>query len=399
MRDPGHGRTVDSALLIDLSGRADPVGYLTIYVDVDPRLQATRRPPWEIAVDHELRSLEARARVQGTREHLAALVSCLERIGPEVRRLLDSSEPGRGRALFAPISTPEATEAISLQLPLPTCVVLDTSPYVRPLVTALERGRPAGVVVVSQAGIRVIEVAFGDARDRLFLELAEDTDDWREMKGPAAGNPQLAQQTAPQHDRFDRRLADVRTRAIATRSAEITAFAAERSWEQIAILGDPRLTAAVAAALTGHGREVVTVHRTVGGDPTEVSAAVQDELAAARLRCERALADRIVTAAGSRQGGAVVGLGDTLEALNEGRVAHLFLDANTLFEGNVTPDGHLFPEGVVPPGFSEPELSQEPRLVERMIERALATGARVTPVEDAAALLGTSESVAALLRW
>ncbi len=45
------------------------------------------------------------------------------------------------------------------------------------------------------------------------------------------------------------------------------------------------------------------------------------------------------------------------------------------------------------------ELRPELRLAERMIERALATGARVVPVDGAAELLGTPDGVAALLRW
>ena len=42
----------------------------------------------------------------------------------------------------------------------------------------------------------------------------------------------------------------------------------------------------------------------------------------------------------------------------------------------------------------------EPRLTERMVERSLATGARVTPVSgEGAALLADMGGVAARLRW
>ena len=45
-------------------------------------------------------------------------------------------------------------------------------------------------------------------------------------------------------------------------------------------------------------------------------------------------------------------------------------------------------------------VRQEPRLTERIVERCLATGALITPVEGAAsAVLADAGGVAALLRW
>ena len=152
MRDEGSGARLDGAFLAELAARTDPVGYLTIIADADPRAQATRRAPWAIEVDNELHALEARLREEGPRERWAAFRDCLERTAPERERLLDASEPGRGRALFAPVSKGRETDAVVLQLPLPTRVVLEERPYVRPLVAALERGRPAGIVTVSREG-------------------------------------------------------------------------------------------------------------------------------------------------------------------------------------------------------------------------------------------------------
>jgi hypothetical protein len=64
----------------------------------------------------------------------------------------------------------------------------------------------------------------------------------------------------------------------------------------------------------------------------------------------------------------------------------------------MTPSGRL----VIPPE-RDPEgepRRPEPRLTERMVERCLATGASVTPIEGAsAALLADTGGVAARLRW
>ncbi len=393
MQDEGSGARLDGTFLAELAARTDPVGYLTIIVGVDPRAQATRRAPWAIEVDNELHALEARLREEGPRERWTAFRDCLDRTAPERERLLDASEPGRGRALFAPVSKGRETEAIVLQLPLPTRVVLEEGPYVRPLVAALERGRPVGIVTVSREGLRAVEVALGVPSELASFALAAETEDWREMKGPAAGNPARAQQTAPQRDRFERRLAGTLERAIAARVHELDALARERRWEHVLVAGDPRLTAPLAGALEGAGHAVETSPRTVAGDATAAAEAFEEELAAAGLTRLHALAARVREAGAE----AVGGLPGTLAALNEGRIATLVLDEETVYRGSVAPDGRLFPEDTASPGGEE--LRPELRLAERMIERALATGARVVPVDGAAELLGTPDGVAALLRW
>jgi peptide subunit release factor 1 (eRF1) len=89
-----------------------------------------------------------------------------------------------------------------------------------------------------------------------------------------------------------------------------------------------------------------------------------------------------------------------LDALAEGRVHTLLLDAARELEGSATGDGRLYPAGVVPPGVSPDELRTEPHLAERMAERALETGATLVAVTGAAAeTLAEHDGVAAILRW
>lgn len=390
MRDGGFGTRLDGAFLAGLAGRADPAGYLTVTVGVDPREQATRRAPWAIEVDNELHALEAQTREEGPRERWLALRDCLERVAPELERLLDASQPGRGRALFAPVSEGgREAETVVLQQSLPTRVVLEDRPYVLPLVAALERGRPAGIVTVSRDGLRAVELAFGVAAEVAAIDIAAETEDWRELKGPTAGNPARARQTFPQRDRFEHRLADVVERAVEAHALELGELARDRTWEHVLVAGDPRLTAPLAAALAAAGHEAEAVPRVVAGDAAAVADALRGELASAREARLRALAARVREEAGE----AGLGLRATLAALNEGRAAVLVLDEEAGHAGYVAEDGRLLAEG---PAAG---LRAEPRLAERMVERALATGARVVPVAGAAELLGTPDGVGALLRW
>ena len=97
-------------------------------------------------------------------------------------------------------------------------------------------------------------------------------------------------------------------------------------------------------------------------------------------------------------GAAVVGLSEVAQALNAGRVDHLVYDPEVRYVGSVAADGELYAGDEVAPGGQE--RKPEPRLTERLVERALTTGARVSPIEGAAnGALQDAEGIAALLRW
>ena len=83
-----------------------------------------------------------------------------------------------------------------------------------------------------------------------------------------------------------------------------------------------------------------------------------------------------------RSGAAALGLSEVAAALNVGRVAHLVYDPEVRYTGTVAPDGALYGDVEVGPG-GHPG-TPEPRLTERLVERALDTGARISPVEGAA---------------
>jgi hypothetical protein len=67
-------------------------------------------------------------------------------------------------------------------------------------------------------------------------------------------------------------------------------------------------------------------------------------------------------------------------ALNDGRAEHVIYDSALRYSGAIAPDGSLLAAGE-PPGLGK----EEPRLLERILERAFHTGARITPVDGSAA--------------
>ena len=106
------------------------------------------------------------------------------------------------------------------------------------------------------------------------------------------------------------------------------------------------------------------------------------------------LSRRVRLAALGAQRGAL-GLSEVVAALNEGRAEHVIYDSAGRYRGSIGPDGSLFAEGEHL-GLGK----EEPRLLERIVERALHTGARVTPLDGrAAGRLADADGIGALLRW
>ncbi len=385
--------------LLELTRLHDENGVLSVYVDADPEHKATQRPPWTVSTKNELRDLEDRVKAEGPRDRWALLTKRIKELEPTLGDLLDSRESGRGRALFAPLSSDDVTE-VSIQLPLTNRVVLAEAAYVRPLVAAINDGRPAGIAIISRAGVHILDWRLGVLEDVAAFELDVDTDEWRRMKGPAMANPSRAQQSAPQRDRFERRLEGQLLKGLEEQARELDRLRTAYEWNRLAIAGDSRLTQSFSSELSGNDWEIVIDDRTLEGKPaTEVASMLLPELAEAAKRRELGQVESAISAALAGGAGAL-GLAETLNALARGRVAHLFFDNERDYVGLRAPDGTLAPAEAMAPSADPDEFVTEPRLVERMIEQALATDALVTPLEgEGAARLDEYDGVAALLRW
>ena len=72
-------------------------------------------------------------------------------------------------------------------MPLPSRVVLDSRPFIQPLVELLDEGRPAGVVLVSAHAAELLDWRFGDLRP-LARVTREFADDGGERPGPLVTN-------------------------------------------------------------------------------------------------------------------------------------------------------------------------------------------------------------------
>ena len=382
---------LDGSALLDLIQDDDPLGVVSIYVDM-PADGADRRA--EIEVKNQVADLEREVAQYGPPHRQEALRSAIMRVMPAVEHLLDPHTTGRGGAAFSSLSTAAVT-FLATPLPLTSRVVLDSRPFIQPLLELLDEGRPAGVVLTSARAAELLDWRLGDLR-RLTRVTREFADDAGKRPGPIVASAAGAQFVARAREQRSRRERDRQMRWMEQVAAEVVRLTDEREWERILVSGDERLTVPLLEALPDRLRGVVLL------DPRHLHESDHSSLAAdvaERLREDRAgrnadLSRRVRAAALGAQRGAL-GLSEVVAALNEGRVEHVIYDSARRYTGGVGPDGSLFAEGERL-GLGK----EEPRLLERIVERALHTGARVTPLDGpAAGRLADADGIAALLRW
>lgn len=371
---------LDVDLLRALLGREHPAGVLSIFADAAPGSRTA-----EVDLRNRLNELQRRIEAEGPRERADALAVTLARLAPEIDVLFDPAEPGRGRALFAPLDDDEPT-TFATQLPLANRVVLDQRPFVHPLLECLERGRPAGVALLSAEQAELLEWRQGE-----LIALGQ-------LDPEPTADPDRDRQLAPREQRR-RRARDRRRRFLDRAANEVAELARERGWERLVVSGGEPLRTPLIRALPAPLREnaIPEARHLIDLDSNAVAEAVQELLDRHRAEADARLIDDIRDAALAGRGGAL-GLSEVAAALNEARLERLVYDPEVRFAGAVAADGRL----LVPPErdpLGEPS-TPEPRLTERIVERCLATGARITPVGGpAAATLAEMGGIAGRLRW
>jgi hypothetical protein len=380
---------LDAAGLLRLLERCDPAGVLSIFADAVPGERGT-----EIDVRNRLAELERRVAAEGPPERAELLSVALAERAADIGALWNPAEAGRGRALFIPLGGGAPTRFAS-RLSVPNRVVLDDRPFVHPLLECLERGRPAAVALLSGADAELLE--WRDGELLLLARLVEEPEAPRGRPGPlvAAGH----HQTTPLRERRERRARDRRRRMVEQGASALGELAAERRWERAVVSGGQALTAplirALPAPLRSHairdGRHLIDMENAA------VARVVGELLEEQQSAWDARLTQRIRDAALAGRGGAL-GLSEVIAALNDARVEHLVYDPAIRYTGAIAADGRLLAPPEQHP-LGTPSVA-EPRLTERIVERCLATGARVTPVTGPAVdTLAEMGGLAARVRW
>ncbi len=383
---------LDHNTLLRLSHRTDPLGVLSVYVNVDP---GDGRDAAAIDIGNRLRELRNRvaSTAHGPDRHLAA---ALDRVLPQVEQLTDPREPGRSRIGFVGLSD-DRGEFVRLNsaMPVPNRVVLNQGPFIHPLLELLDEGRPAGVVLASGKRARVLQWRLGrlqplDSWEQQVVEASH------ERAGQIGGGPS-GQFHTPMLEHRQGRARDRDERFVNWVGQRVVELSSQWGWERLLLSGGPRWTPILAGRLPRSLRQIVIQDTRVlaGLSHEKLVHAVNTRLRECHRQQEHRLARQLSKA--GLDGAAALGLSEVTSALNEGRVAHLVYDPHVRYAGSVATNGLLQAGAEYGPGGP---AVPEPRLSERLVERALATGARISPVEGAAqGALSRAAGIGALLRW
>jgi hypothetical protein len=375
--------------------RSDELGVLSVYVNVDPRADPHSQGAG-IDLRNRFRDLQRRigeGGADGSGDVGDDVTGALERIWPQVESLGSPDVSGRGRLAFFGLGSGWVAR-LETQLPVTSRVVLDEHPFIHPLLELLDEGRPAGVLVISGDAAEIHEWRLGalTAADRLEPEYVEAP---HERTGQIGGGPQ-GQFHTPMREQRQSRERDRMERFVEQAVDRAAALATDRGWERIVLSAAERWRDQAAHRFPQQLQDkVITDSRLLGGlDDAGVATAVTEVLHDRHKAQEAELSEQ--TLAAGRVGHGALGLSEVAAALNQGRIEHLVYDPNVRYAASVGTDGALYAGDEAGPGDRTPE----PRLTERLVERALAGGARVSPVEGAAeGSLREAEGIGALLRW
>jgi Bacterial archaeo-eukaryotic release factor family 10 len=259
-----------------------------------------------------------------------------------------------------------------------TRIVQAPRPLLQPLTTLIDDGWPLGVVLVALENVRVLEWAFGEVSELDGWELEITSLDWHERKArrvdPAGAGTGVS---SSGRDQYGQRLEHNRERFLKEAGELVASRYGDRGWRQIVVIGEgdrPRLLARGLGALADRVHEVP--QDLIRASAAGVAARVEEELQHLNREREERLVSKIEEAISATPSPAL-GPDEVLTALEEARAHHVIFDATREWK----------------------QLEGVP-ISELMIERALATGAELTPAEGlAAAALERRDGAAALLRY
>jgi hypothetical protein len=340
-----------------------------------------------VALRNGLREVSRGVEKRGTREERLALRPLVEQVEADLLAL-DAPERGRGLAWFVGADH-SLDERMTLQLPPRDHVVRwDARPFVSPLVDVADRGRPAGVVLISTEAMRLLHWEAGRMEEPDGSLYEFDRGEWRTYAAYAMANPGWA---ATHVDTLDQRFEEWRKRFLREAASALAARLGDLGWERFLVVGDARAAGGLAAALPSPARDRIVAEvdaNLLWEEAAALAERLDEDLEAAWARAARAVAASAVEAA-SAAGPGAMGWPDVVDCLMQHRVQHL------VFTLGAAPAPDLPPRALEALGSPSPDL-----VIERAVEHAVGAGADVTALrEQESDALASAGGVAAKLRY
>lgn len=291
-----------------------PAPVLTAYLDINPANPRNQRTPrgyvtWLAATGRSMGRRLPRADRERFRRQLE-----------RVDRYLRMERPhGRGLVVF---SGPKVWQTI----PLRTKVAEELhwgKPSLQHMLWLLDEHRPRGVVVISGSGARFFEFFLGALTEDEPAAFSPDTSKWRLRYLVGPSHPGVTKRSGVQRDRARDHMAAQRKSFARELARRIGDWAKEKAISPIILAGASELASATFDALPAAVRKQAAIVRKALPTMTleQVKAKLGPELVRWEREYEEAVVEQLADAQGSHK--AVLGLDDTLTALQEGRVREL----------------------------------------------------------------------------
>jgi len=276
-------------------------------------------------------------------------------------------------------------QAFSLAVPVEDGVFVGDRPHIKPLTDLLDRHEPYGVALVDREGARLFRVHLGEIVETAGT-LGEETK--RHKQGGWAA------QKLQRHE-------DVQAGHNLRSAANVAIdFFQQGQCRRIVLAGTGETVSQFQGLLPRAWQEKVvgTIPMDMNASETEVLTKSRAVIREALAREQARLVERVVTAAAKGEGG-VVGLADTLTALQEERVHTLVVAEGFSAPGYRCADcGYVAAESNGTCPYCSGDMLHVDDAVEYAVKRMLELGGHVESVRDNSALVKAG-SIGAVLRY
>lgn len=357
---------------------------LSVYLDVDQARPVNLNRGFEVALDNMLRSLDQQLSEAPSRREF-------QQDATRVRELVSGYAPSAQSLCIFCDESEQFLWWRELRVRVRNDAAWSGTPFMRPLLEALDEYERYGVVLADRARARLFTVFLGEIEEHREVFAAQDV-----HRVKSAGTDRLWSQ-----QQFRRR-ADIHALWHLKRVAQETErLSTEYAFDRLVLAGPVEATAELRRLLPKRLRA-----RVVAELPLPIEAARADVLNAllpiverTERAHERELVDSLIASAGKNDC-AVIGLDDTLVLVQEGRVWQLVYAEGLVVAGwECQRCAALYAQERGTCGYCSGGLRRVPDLIARAAERAFEQGAAVEQVhEDAAAKLMAAGGIGGWLR-
>jgi protein required for attachment to host cells len=299
---------------------------LSLYLDIDGRKPENQggHPAYLIWVEHALR--DALEGLSGEALRLAS------RSARRIMALVKGRRPqGRGLIVFA---APGVWKAYGLPVPVPNRLRYGP-PDLTVAIDILDQFKPYAVLVADHEHARLLQGRLGEAAVVEEARLELHPEDWRSTNGRRPTSTRqfgIGVGRGAQRDTFDARVAARRRQFLADVARATARFMQERGIDRLILCGADDVVGEVRLALPAEARGKII--GTLALESHASVAEIRDRTLAIALDAEQRQDAELVGTLLDRaaQGGAVVGIAPTLDALEQGRALTVVVDRTILVQ-------------------------------------------------------------------